>query len=177
MFGMLEEGLNQFIPDQIIHELTLYFGNIDIRHHLCRYDLDATEDLVRDYFDQINYIRDFKNIKKVNVVLPLPIEHIDRKIPKTGYYKGTPYYGTWLERHLIRNKMAKLMYHIAYDSDINILSWPDWYKNLAHELTFDVMEKPKSVHLSPEYYYWDLTTNRKNPNYYNNPAQRSLFDE
>ena len=32
------------------------------------------------------------------------------------------------------------------------------------ELTFDVMEKPKSVHISREYYRWNMEKNEANKN-------------
>jgi hypothetical protein len=41
---------------------------------------------------------------------------------------------------------------------------PDVYTNSDGELTFDVMEQPKSVHISREYYRWDLIKNVPNKN-------------
>ena len=39
---------------------------------------------------------------------------------------------------------------------------PDVYFNDKGELTFDVMEQPKSVHISREYYRWDMEKNCPN---------------
>ena len=45
--------------------------------------------------------------------------------------------------------------------------WATWshsdvFLNAFGELTFDVMEKPKSVHIAREYYRWDLVNNCPN---------------
>jgi len=39
---------------------------------------------------------------------------------------------------------------------------PEVYFNDKGELTFDVMEKPKSVHISREFYRWDMEANQPN---------------
>ena len=39
---------------------------------------------------------------------------------------------------------------------------PEVYFNALGELTFDVMEKPKSVHIAREFYRWDLVKNQPN---------------
>ena len=39
---------------------------------------------------------------------------------------------------------------------------PEVYFNALNELTFDVMEKPKSVHIAREFYRWDLIKNEPN---------------
>ena len=38
----------------------------------------------------------------------------------------------------------------------------DVYFNDKGELTFDVMEQPKSVHISREFYRWDMAANCPN---------------
>ena len=39
---------------------------------------------------------------------------------------------------------------------------PEVYYNDKRELSFDVMEVPKSVHLSREFYRWDMVKNEPN---------------
>ena len=80
----------------------------------------------------------------------LPIEDESRKIPQSGYYKGQPFYGSWNER----NSARKLFNEIIHDSGYGI-KWTNYLMNSKGELDFAYMEKPKSIHLSREYYpYW-----------------------
>ena len=46
---------------------------------------------------------------------------------------------------------------------------------MSKELSFDVMEKPKSVHLSPQYYFYDMDKNDFNNNYHLQDLQGGLF--
>ena len=98
--------------------------------------------------------------------------HIDLK---TGYYKGTPFYGTWEERNNMCERMKQLIHEYSYDRGIKTIHWPLWYKNMSKELSFDVMEKPKSVHLSPQYYFYDMDKNDFNNNYHLQDLQGGLF--
>lgn len=177
MHGMLNTGLSKFVPDQVIHNLILYFGNIDIRHHLLREEnpIESVELLIKEYFSQIDYVQKNRCIDNVSIVLPLPIENESRKIPKTGYYKGTPFYGTWEERNNMCERMKQLIHEYSYDRGIKTIHWPLWYKNMSKELSFDVMEKPKSVHLSPQYYFYDMDKNDFNNNYHLQDLQGGLF--
>ena len=65
-------------------------------------------------------------------------------------YKGQPFYGSWNER----NSARKLFNEIIHDSGYGI-KWTNYLMNSKGELDFAYMEKPKSIHLSREYYpYW-----------------------
>ena len=61
-------------------EVTLYFGNIDLRFHLMRQEnpQQATADLFN------RYVEFAKQLKKATLVELLPVEHESRKIPGTG---------------------------------------------------------------------------------------------
>lgn len=173
--GMLRKGLSNFIPNKKIHDLKVYFGNIDIRHHLMRTNHPRSE--VRELVDELGLQLDSlkKVVNNITVVAPLPIENESRKLPKTGYYKGTPYYGTRQERDDLRKWMTQCLKNICLDNNWKLQMWPDWYVNDDSELNMDVMEKPKSVHLSPEYYYYDLFENKLNNNFHNDINKQTLF--
>ena len=79
-------------------EVTLYFGNIDLRFHLMRQEnpQQATADLFN------RYVAFAKQLKKTTLVELLPVEHESRKIPGTGLYKKQPFFGTREERMQVR---------------------------------------------------------------------------
>ena len=181
LYGMLntdegyEKGLSLYLPDRHIKNLKLYFGNIDIRHHIMRTTYPSTEtmELVDRYISDIKKLRDI--VDQVTLVLPLPIENESRKLPKTGYYKGTPFYGTQSERDNIRKVFSRRLHNAAMKYNYKIQPWPSHYINEHGELDMNVMEKPKSVHLSPEYYQYDLFERKENKLFFSDNNQRSLF--
>ena len=152
----IDEAIAKYNPD----ELTLYLGNIDIRHHICRVnDSDFSSG-----FASFRIVRDLVNSLplglKVNLVQPLYIEDESRKLPKTGYYKGKPFYGTWFDRNHARYTMATVMENLSEEDDtLKVIGWPEEFVNELGQLTFEVMERPQSIHLSPKYYKWDLDNN------------------
>lgn len=154
-------GLKQLITDRMgsyhgyFKNLEFYFGNIDIRHHLLRQKNPetATLELVEKYFDQVD--GGFANADSKAIYEPLPIENESRKLPKTGYYKGTPFFGSWAERNEIREFFIKSMEQRCQNSDVRFIRWTDCLKNDKGELDFAHMEKPRSVHLARAAYpYW-----------------------
>jgi len=157
MFGVLKRGLRSFIPDDI-NNLILYFGNIDIRHHICRQEFPekAIKDMLLEYEKQI---KDLNIEGRIELIQALPIENESRKLPKTGYYKGTPYAGTWEERSSVVELFNSILESICERNGWRCYKHPECYLNEDKELSFDVMEKPKSVHLSREYYRWDFDNN------------------
>ena len=52
---------------------------------------------------------------------------------------------------------------------------PEAYLNSLGELSFDVMEKPKSVHLAREFYRWDLEKDCANEKLQKVTKQTALF--
>ena len=161
-------------PIEELDEVELYFGNIDIRHHLCRHDEDATISLVRKYFKQANDIA--RNERTVRIYEPLPIENESRPLPKTGYYKGTPFYGNWEQRNHIRNIFIEECKNqqSRFFNDVKFVQWTDYLCNSIGELDFQYMEKPKSVHLSRAAYpHW------QGPDFNNvmSSTLEDLFDE
>ena len=142
--GALKQGLSSFI-DIEVDEVEFYFGNIDIRHHVIRLGQDP-EQLAKRYIEEVKKLSLPAKIYEL-----LPIENESRKIPQSGYYKGKPFYGTWQERTDARNRFNDYI-----DKHYGIVRWTDHLYNKEGELSFDVMEKPQSIHLSREFYpYWN----------------------
>lgn len=164
MFGALKRGLKSFIEPfgPQIKKLTLYFGNIDIRHHLMRQPDPAVAlfAMLDEYEKQIKAL----NMDYVELISALPIENESRKLPKTGFYKGTPFAGTWAERTALVTMFNMRLEEICHRNGWELYSHPDVYKNEKGELDFEVMELPQSVHLRRSFYRWDLVNDCPNPN-------------
>jgi hypothetical protein len=152
LHGALKEGLSSFIQPH--HEIAeFYFGNIDVRHHLMRQSNpeEATRDLAKRYYEQLSQL----DLAKVYAYELLPIENESRALPKTGYYKGTPFYGDWASRETLRLIFKDEMRNLCAQGSVNFIEWVDYLKNDKGELDFEHMEKPKSVHLSRNSYpHW-----------------------
>ena len=156
LHGALKEGLNSFLPERDSWDhIEFYFGNIDIRHHLCRQEnpVEATRRLVENYMHQVHLIAGRCNAN-VTIYEPLPIENERRSVPKTGWYKGTPFYGSWSERNEIR-KLFREEVRAWCDGRVQLYEWVGGMINSTGKLDFECMEKPKSVHLSRAWYpHW-----------------------
>jgi len=152
LHGSINRGFESFIPEGGEYDLIeTYFGNIDIRHHLCRFDnpIEEAKKLADRYGSEVDRMR---SVYKADVTAwePLPIEDVSRKIPKTGWYKGTPFYGTWEQRNDVRNAFTERL-----KSHTQVFEWTDKLLNPIGQLDFGSMEKPQSVHLSRESYpHW-----------------------
>ena len=166
LFSILRDGVRDKIleksginTDDLTH-LTFYAGNIDIRHHLCRREdyLKATEVMVMYLADQLKAL-DIQNIELTHAI---PIEDESRKLPKTGYYKDTPFYGSWNQRTEVVNTFNKMIDKVCFENGWKSLPWPENMLNERKQLSFDAMEKPKSVHVSREFYRWDMENNCEN---------------
>lgn len=171
LHGALDIGLRNLLEQTSTmwdtDDVGFYFGNIDVRHHLARRSEQATVDLVRRYVDQAKELAD--DIPwGIKLYEPLPIENPSRQVPKSGWYKGTPFYGTWAERdHLRRLFVEELQVQCEKTGGrVRPVNWTDYLRNSTGELDFKHMEKPRSVHLSrASYPYWQgLEWNDKSSN-------------
>lgn len=149
--GALNRGLDSYIHHKVDY-LDVYFGNIDIRHHLCRISgepIRNTQDLAIRYVEAVELL----DIPYLQIYEPLPIENESRKIPKTGHYDGRPFSGDWGLRNEVRNVFIKTI-----KSNVRNARFVEWTGNLINdkgELDFACMEKPQSVHLSrASYPFW-----------------------
>ena len=160
LFGIMKEGMDTYIPKGTDH-LISYFGNIDVRHHLCRQDnpLDSVKKLVADYFEHLKTL----NIKKIEVVKLLPIEFEGRRIPKTGWYKDAPFAGTQNERTQLMEVFNDEVDRLSIEYGFGAISWPSsWYETNPEAFAKKYMERPGSVHLSREFYQYNFITNKEN---------------
>jgi hypothetical protein len=163
LFGALKTGFEHFINDpyenpSVVENVELYFGNIDIRHHLCRQEdpIEATIDICSRYVEAADGLYDkYPKLKTVSIYEPLPIESEERKIPATGYYEKQPFFGSWSERNEVRIKFRDSLEKFAAKSRVKIIRWIDYLMNEKGELDMEFMEYKQSVHLSRmNYPHW-----------------------
>lgn len=150
--------------DSPVSVLRTYLGNIDIRHHLMRRDdpMASAEELISRYEKELLYLQGNGIAKEIEVVHVLPIEDESRKLPKTGYYDGTPFYGSWQERTDLSLKLNQLIDQMCERNGWRSMPHADQFFDDEGKLPFDVMEKPKSVHIARRYYRWDFEQNKPN---------------
>lgn len=157
LHGALSRGLVEMVDfsskgvDQV-DALRFYFGNIDVRHHLARYEPSEVKRLVQEYLRQVGEVTRKYRKAIVTIVAPLPIENESRVLPQTGWYKGTPFFGSWEQRNSIRLAMTEFMKKMGSKQGVKVALPPLSFLNEKMELSFDVMEKPRSVHIAPAYY-------------------------
>ena len=189
--GALARGFDGFIEEMEMDEIStirFYLGNIDVRHHLCRLYPDRQKRLIETQRLAIKYVHEVLRVKNkyrigyVGVVELLPIEHECRRLPKTGNYKGQPFWGTAEERMETRQSFNDTLKRLQKEmGGFTIIEWPSEYTHQTETtvplgslsgvfkthpekeitfkpgmLRFDVMEKPHSVHVAPTYYLWSV---------------------
>ena len=130
--------------------------------HICRLATDSqdqrelTMDLVKRYVAELQSWQERNAVECIEVVASLPIENESRKLPKTGYFKGKPFWGTWEERDSVHKVFNEALNLECQKNGFSFITWPDNFTNEAGELDFRYMEKPRSVHVSPEHYMWEI---------------------
>jgi len=186
--GALNKGFDSFIEPmemEDLHHLRLYMGNIDLRHHLLRLFPDVSQaihearHLANRYVAEALRMRNLYEISKLEIVELLPVEHEARRLPKTGFYKGQPYYGSAMDRMAVRDAFNTEIRTLQESyGGFDIVEWPSEYQHCTEfsvepsdvsgtfkewdnpitfkpgMLRFRVMEKPHSVHISPSFYLW-----------------------
>lgn len=150
LFSVLKSGLESELHGVNVSNKTVLFqfGSIDIRHHILRNNTNISS-MVEDYVKQGKVIADKHNCN-VQFCAPVPVEYEGRKLPKTGYYKGTPFFGTRQERY-----DATMEFIGALDkfSNGNIVTVPyEWYTMDPEEYANTYMEMGGSVHIAPIFY-------------------------
>lgn len=143
-----------------IDTVHVHCSSIDIRHHVMREDngFKATADLASGLIAKLLDISDAKLI----VTHSMGIEDESRELPKTGYFKGTPFFGSWQDRDKCRQIFNAVMDELpTLDHDVEVVKFPEYFFDETGKLKFEVMERPQSVHLSPEHYRWNLDSNTK----------------
>jgi len=109
--------------------------------------------LVKEYVQAADAL----DIEHLGIYEPLPIEDESRKLPKSGYYKGRPFWGSWEDRNRAREIFIETAKNEneRINSRVRLIEWTDYLKNPQGQLDFAHMEKPRSVHLSrASYPHW-----------------------
>lgn len=170
LHGLVTRGVRSYLEAAKVYKvghLVICAGNIDIRHHLARLadpEQSICEMLV-ELKRQLVELEDEGIVESFEVTQPYPIEFEGRKLPKTGYYKGTPFYGTRWRRAELQTYMTGVM-GLTFGQ---VFYWPsEWLQMDPEDYANTYMEKPRSVHLSPEFYTWDLERNEPNAFYRKN---------
>ena len=151
LFGALRYGLkNMFREMDISGDITLCFGSIDIRHHFLRDSnwSDNVTNLIAKYIKQGTELEKEYSCN-VSYCYPVPVEFEGRKIPKSGFYKGTPFYGSMQERRALTEKfITELNKH-----KVNVVEPPSyWYTMDGKAYAEKYMEFGSSFHIAPPYY-------------------------
>lgn len=151
LYGALNEGLNTFMRDALFNmadtntPVTFCFGSIDIRHHICRHgDLDKT--MIERYIDQAYSITNKPFFAK-----PVPVEFEGRRIPKSGFYKGEPFYGSWEDRWNITGEFITYLHDLLPKEQI-VGPPEEWYRMDPEKYAKTHMELSSSFHIAPIYY-------------------------
>lgn len=163
--GALNAGIRNVVNEHgnQIKKLTLYFGNIDLRHHLCRLNsgdhVKNIDDLISRYKTEL---LDLNRDYQIELISALPIENESRYIPNSiGRYKGQPFTGSWAQRTEAYKYFNVKLKEVADELNLELYTHPSEYLNDKGELSFDVMEPKQNVHLSRQWYRWDLDNDVK----------------
>ena len=86
---------------------------------------------------------------RVELACPVPVEYQFRRIPKTGFYKGTPFFGTETERRDLTNEWRR---YLLQNYRHVVSPPPHWYTMDPELYAKEIMELSSSVHISPTHY-------------------------
>ena len=150
LHGALKSGLESMLRGmEPTGDLTLCFGSIDIRHHILRHDNFSMAEFIGRYVEQGDAIGDRFGCN-VRYSCPVPVEYEDRKVPKTGYYKGTAFYGSAADRRDITFEFIDELYQQTND---RVVQPPvDWYHIDGMTYAKTYMELGGSFHIAPPFY-------------------------
>ena len=133
-----------------VKEIAVVHGSIDIRHHLMREPKpeQAVKNLVKGLVLKAETLEQTLGVK-IELATPVPVEYEDRRIPKTGYFDGTPFFGSQKERAEITNVFIKELTNRWG----NVVMPPkQWYKMDPEDYANTIMEHGSSVHIAPTHY-------------------------
>lgn len=137
--------------------ITLSLGSIDIRHHILRHaDLDL-KSFISEYVNQGKELESEFGCD-VHYAAPVPVEFEARRIPKSGFYKKTPFFGSWQERHDLTNRFID---ELNKQSGNKVIMPPSgWYTMDSEKYAKTFMEHGSSFHIAPPFYRrnnWGVT--------------------
>ncbi len=139
-------------------DITVHISSIDIRHHIARSE-NPGDDLVKLVLELEKQLIQ-TGARTKTICHTMGIENESRKLPKTGFFKGTAFYGDWYKRQFLRDLFNKAVNGVASRNGWNVIAYPDYFFNEKDELDFTAMETPKSVHISPAHYRWNVDFNQ-----------------
>ena len=153
LFGTLKNGLkNEFRGMTPKGQITFSLGSIDIRHHIMRHiseDGYSIRGMIKEYVKQGQELEKEYGVD-VWYSAPVPVEYEDRKLPKSGYYKGTPFFGSRDARLGLTIQFIELLN--KYSGNKVVMPPEEWYSMDGEKYAKTYMEANSSVHISPEYY-------------------------
>ena len=151
MFGTLRTGLANEFRDIVPagKNITFSLGSIDIRHHILRHPNFKLSDMLNDYVRQADAISD-ETGAIISFAAPVPVEYEERKLPKTGYYKGVPFTGTRQQRFDLTIEFIERLKEISKGRVI--MPPEEWYYMDPKQYAETHMEMGGSVHIAPIYY-------------------------
>lgn len=155
--GALLKGLRhvQNIDWSMVKEATFFFGMIDLRHHVMRHGgFTSIDDLMERYEVQLKEISD--SGIDVELVEMYPMTKNSRKLPKSGFYDGEPFSGTIEERIACVDYMNDRLENMCHRNGWGFYKHPELFHDDDHTVDEFFMEKPRSVHMSAEFYRFDL---------------------
>lgn len=178
LYGSLQKSvISELVSKYQSKQVMIHMSSIDVRHHLARLPEPevATTQLVTGLLNQVAFLFSLFQVNRVTVVQTMGIEDESRELPKTGYYKGTPFAGSWEIRNRIRCIYNEMLNECSKLIGWDILNFPEYFFDEAGKLRFEVMEKPQSVHLSPEHYRWDFEKNESRWNHNHDIKMKTHF--
>lgn len=150
LYGTLKRGIiTEFRGLKPFGTVTLSYGSIDIRHHIMRHEGFNLEDMLKEYVKQGQAIESEYDCD-VWYTIPVPVEHEGRRLPKTGYFKDTPFYGSREERLNLTYQWMEILNKLSGNK--TVMPPLDWYKMDGETYANTYMENSSSVHISPEWY-------------------------
>ena len=94
----------------------------------------------------------------VHYAAPVPVEFEARRIPKSGFYKKTPFFGSWQERYDLTNRFID---ELNKQSGNKVIMPPSgWYTMDSEKYAKTFMEHGSSFHIAPPFYRrnnWGVT--------------------
>ena len=154
LYGLLNDWQRRFIDTrhrryENLIGITIVVGSIDVRHHLLRQHAPriAATTLIKQLCDRACELEQLGY--RVELCVPVPVEDECRRIPKTGYYKGTPFFGSVSER---QDMTMHVRDELIREWDNVISPQLEWYTMDPIVYAKEIMERGGSVHIAPTQY-------------------------
>lgn len=151
LFGALTNGLGSLMRDYVPRRrVSFCLGSIDIRHHILRYRGFDLKNMITEYVKGADKVGR-ENKCEVYFMTPVPVEYEGRRLPKSGWYRKTPFFGSLKERQDLTESFIELLRLEAGDD--RVIQPPlNWYTMDPEEYARTRMEATSSFHISPEHY-------------------------